>query len=176
MEKARRKTGWKVSHYLLEGLFSSVGSDVVVESGGPSKGTATVAALERPVTGVSDHVVPQFWRLGKGLGAVTALVGSETNKETAWLVSGSQHCEAKVTTFCWHFLCCIVFWPLGSHYLTSCHRNKIHITAETLIPKQLFFPGINFTILRAPAFLFLLPPPGKYLCIWGNVESTDLTT
>lgn len=44
----------------LEGLFSSVGSDVVVESGGPSKGTTTVAAFERPVTGVSDHVVPQF--------------------------------------------------------------------------------------------------------------------
>lgn len=44
----------------LEGLFSSVGSDVVVESGGPGKGTTTIAAFERPVTGVSDHVVPQF--------------------------------------------------------------------------------------------------------------------
>lgn len=52
--------GRKVSLYLLEGLFSSVGSDVVVESGGPGKGAATVATLERPVTGVSDHVVPQF--------------------------------------------------------------------------------------------------------------------
>lgn len=58
--KARRKEGGSTSHYLLEGLFSSVGSDVVVESGGPSKGTTTVAAFERPVTGVSDHVVPQF--------------------------------------------------------------------------------------------------------------------
>lgn len=44
----------------LERLFSSVGPDVVVEGGGPSKGTATVATLERPVTGVSDYVVPQF--------------------------------------------------------------------------------------------------------------------
>lgn len=44
----------------LEGLFSSVGPDVVVEGGGSSKRTATVAALERPVTGVSDYVVPQF--------------------------------------------------------------------------------------------------------------------
>lgn len=59
---------WKVfqtlqqteSPQLLEGLFSSVGPDVVVESGGPSKSTATVATLERPVTGVSDYVVPQF--------------------------------------------------------------------------------------------------------------------
>lgn len=59
LRSAGRKTG-QVSHYLLEGLFSSVGADVVVEGGGPGKGTATVAALERPVTGVSDHVVPQF--------------------------------------------------------------------------------------------------------------------
>lgn len=79
-EKARRKR-WKISHHLLEGLFSSVGPDVVVEGGGPSKGTATVAALERPVAGVSDHVVPQFWRLGEGLGAVAALVRSETSKQ-----------------------------------------------------------------------------------------------
>lgn len=61
---AGSQIGWEkdgqVSHYLLEGLFSSVGADVVVEGGGPSKGTATVATLERPVTGVSDHVVPQF--------------------------------------------------------------------------------------------------------------------
>ena len=49
-----------MSHYLLEGLFSRVGSEVVGESGGPGKGTTTVAAFERPVTGVSDHVVPQF--------------------------------------------------------------------------------------------------------------------
>lgn len=49
--------------YLLEGLFSSVGSDVVVKGGGPGEGTATVATLERPVTGVSDHVVPQLGRL-----------------------------------------------------------------------------------------------------------------
>lgn len=46
--------------YLLEGLLSSVGSDVVVEGGGPGKGTTTVAALEGPITGVSDHMVPQF--------------------------------------------------------------------------------------------------------------------
>jgi hypothetical protein len=45
---------------LLEGLFSSVGSNVVVEGGSPSKGTPAVATLERPVTGVSDHVVPQL--------------------------------------------------------------------------------------------------------------------
>lgn len=44
----------------LEGLFSSVGSDVVVEGGGPGEGTTAVAALEGPVTGVSDHVVPQL--------------------------------------------------------------------------------------------------------------------
>lgn len=104
LEQAKRKRRWKVSRYLLEGLFSSVGSDVVVEGGGPGKGTTTVAALERPVTGVSDHVVPQFWRLGKGLGAVTALVRSEINRETAWswfsmLVSGSQHREAKAQGF-----------------------------------------------------------------------------
>lgn len=37
-----------------------MGPDVVVEGGGSGEGTATVAALERPVTGVSDHVVPQF--------------------------------------------------------------------------------------------------------------------
>lgn len=55
-----RKRGRTTSHDLLEGLFSSVGPDVVVEGGGPSKGTATVATLERPVTGVSDYVVPQF--------------------------------------------------------------------------------------------------------------------
>lgn len=82
--KAQRKKGYGASRYLLEGLFSSVGSDVVVERGGPSKGTTTVATFERPVTGVSDHVVPQFWRLGKGLGAVAALVWSETNEDTAW--------------------------------------------------------------------------------------------
>lgn len=44
----------------LEGLFSSVRPDVVVERGGPSKRTTTVATLERSVTGVSDHVIPQF--------------------------------------------------------------------------------------------------------------------
>lgn len=37
-----------------------MGPDVVVEGGGSGKRTATVAALERPVTGVSDYVVPQF--------------------------------------------------------------------------------------------------------------------
>lgn len=108
-EKAERKRGPRVGRYLLEGLFSSVGSDVVVERGGASKGTATVAALERPVTGVSDHVVPQFRRLGKGLGAVAALVGPETEKAAAWSLSsmvgsGNQHPEAGTKTFWWHLL------------------------------------------------------------------------
>lgn len=82
-----RKRGWTAGHYLLEGLFSSVRPDVVVERRGPSKRTTTVATLERPVTGVSDHVVPQFWWLGKGLGAVATLVGSETNREWLAMVS-----------------------------------------------------------------------------------------
>lgn len=86
-----------------------MGSDVVVERGGASKGTATVAALERPVTGVSDHVVPQFGRLGKGLGAVAALVRPETEKAAAWslpsvLGSGNQHPEAGAKTSWWRLL------------------------------------------------------------------------
>lgn len=93
--------GRQVRRYLLEGLLSSVGADVVVEGGGPGKGTATVAALERPVAGVRDHVVPQFGRLGEGLGAVAALVRSETQREAAWsllpvAVSGKRQ-EAKAT-------------------------------------------------------------------------------
>lgn len=58
-----RKGGSAGSFYLLEGLFSSVSSDVVVEGGRPGEGTTTVATLERPVTGVGDHVVPQLRRL-----------------------------------------------------------------------------------------------------------------
>lgn len=55
-----RKREWTAGHDLLEGLFSSVGPDVVVESGGSSEGATTVATLERSVAGVGDHVVPQF--------------------------------------------------------------------------------------------------------------------
>lgn len=104
--KAERR---RTRHYLLEGLFSSVGSDVVVEGGGSGKGTATVPALERPVTGVSDHVVPQFRRLGKGLGAVATLIGSETNRETAWSLffpccsAGISIMKQELKTFWWYF-------------------------------------------------------------------------
>lgn len=108
-EKARRKEGWRVRLYSLEGLLSSVGSDVVVEGGGPGEGTTAVATLEGPVTGVSDHVVPQLWRLWKGLRAVTTLVRSETNKETAWSllsvsVRRNQHQKARAKTPHWHCL------------------------------------------------------------------------
>lgn len=138
-----------------------MGSDVVVEGGGPSKGATTVAALERPVTGVSDHVVPQFWRLGKGLGAVTTLVRSETNKEALWslfsmLASGSQHHGAQAKTFWWHFCSA---WNFG-HWvpITCCHRNKIHRAADTLIPKWLFFSGIALAISGTPTeFSFVIP-------------------
>lgn len=46
--------------YLLEGLFPGVCPDVVVERCGTSKGTTTVATLERPVAGVCNYVVPQL--------------------------------------------------------------------------------------------------------------------
>lgn len=46
--------------YLLKGLLSSVGSDVVVEGSGSGKGSTAVAALEGSVTGVCDDVVPQL--------------------------------------------------------------------------------------------------------------------
>lgn len=166
--KAKRKRGWRVSHYLLEGLFSSVGSDVVVEGGGPGKGTTTVAALERPVTRVSDHVVPQFWRLGKGLGAVAALVGSETNKQTAWslfsaLVSGSQNHMTRdqnfLVTSSQFLRQGIEFWPLDSHYFTCCHRNKIHRAAEThQFPNEYPFPVLIIPLWKPVSSYFYLPP------------------
>lgn len=153
-----------------------MGPDVVVEGGGSGKRTATVAALERPVTGVSDYVVPQFWRLGKGLWAVATLVGSETNRE--WLVMASwvgQHWEERghdsgdiqssLKTGSEH-------WRLSS--ATCCRRNKIHRAAETqrltgkhslpvliiLFQKQLF-DGLNLST-------------GKY---WHtSVNFTDVST
>lgn len=54
--------------------------DVIVERCGTSKGTTTVAALERPVAGVCNYVVPQLRRLGERLGAVTTLVGPAMGK------------------------------------------------------------------------------------------------
>lgn len=73
------------SKYLLEGLLPSVCPDVIVESCGTSKGTTTVATLERPVTGVCNYVVPQLRRLGEGLGAVTTLVGPAMGKRNTVL-------------------------------------------------------------------------------------------
>jgi len=54
---AGRGSGLK---YLLEGLFPSVCPDVIVECCGTSEGTTAVAALERPVAGVRNYVVPQL--------------------------------------------------------------------------------------------------------------------
>lgn len=73
------------SKYLLEGLLPSVCPDVIVESCGTSKGTTTVATLERPVAGVCNYVVPQLRRLGERLGAVTTLVGPAMGKRNTVL-------------------------------------------------------------------------------------------
>lgn len=64
--------------YLLERLLPGVCADVVVEGGGAGERSAAVAALEGPVAGVRDHVIAQLRRLGEGLGAVSALIRSET--------------------------------------------------------------------------------------------------
>lgn len=53
-------------------------ADVVVEGGGAGERAPAVAALEGPVAGVRDHVIAQLRRLGEGLGAVSALIRSET--------------------------------------------------------------------------------------------------